>query len=70
MGAAALHRRHLMVWKIFAPRFLFSAAMTAVVFTSGLISFLLMIHVQNSLSSWINKLVVLKNKLMKHFCKL
>lgn len=56
MGAAALHRRHLMVWKIFAPRFLFSAAMTGVVFTSGLISFLLMIHVQNSLSLWIDKL--------------
>jgi hypothetical protein len=23
MGAAALHRRHLMVWKIFAPRLLY-----------------------------------------------
>jgi len=23
MGAAAIHRRHLMVWKIFAPRLLY-----------------------------------------------
>lgn len=29
--AAAVHRRHLMVWKIFAPRFIFEAASFLVV---------------------------------------
>ncbi|XP_014781790.1 GPI ethanolamine phosphate transferase 3 isoform X1 [Octopus bimaculoides] len=56
MTAAALHRRHLMVWKIFAPRFIFAAAMSGVTFLTGLITFLLMIRVQAALSRWFYKL--------------
>ncbi|GAB1606203.1 GPI ethanolamine phosphate transferase 3-like [Argonauta hians] len=57
MCAAALHRRHLMVWKIFAPRFIFAAAMCAVVFVTSLLTFLLMARVQAALSRWFQKLV-------------
>ena len=41
-GAAAFHRRHLMVWKIFAPRFMFEAVaflFTAPALIGGLLFF-------------------------------
>merc|ERR1711911_256183 len=37
MGAAAIHRRHLMVWKIFAPRLLYELVL-AVSMATGLLS--------------------------------
>eukprot|EP01134_Creolimax_fragrantissima_P000440 CFRG0440T1 len=38
--AAALHRRHLMVWKIFAPRFLFEAASALICHSCLMVSLL------------------------------
>lgn len=43
--AAALLRRHLMVWKIFAPRFLFDAAFSLTVSALALIVFAFIMRV-------------------------
>ena len=54
--SAALHRRHLMVWKIFAPRFVFEGVSflmtTAVLFAS----FLVVLRIDQALRSWFKKL--------------
>lgn len=54
--SAALHRRHLMVWKIFAPRFVFegiSFLLTTVVLAA---SFLAVLRVDQALRSWFKRL--------------
>jgi len=56
MAAAALLRRHLMVWKIFAPRFIFEALSFIVSISVILLTFILMMSVQASLSSWLKTL--------------
>ncbi|XP_076443343.1 GPI ethanolamine phosphate transferase 3, catalytic subunit-like [Babylonia areolata] len=48
--AAALHRRHLMVWKIFAPRFIFEAASLIVISVALLMMTLIVLRVDRSLS--------------------
>ena len=54
--SAALHRRHLMVWKIFAPRFVFEGVSflltTAVLFAS----FVAILRIDQALRSWFKKL--------------
>lgn len=56
MAAAALLRRHLMVWKIFAPRFLFEAVNFLLTIPAVLFGFLLMMSVHAALVSWMKKL--------------
>lgn len=54
--SAALHRRHLMVWKIFAPRFVFegvSFLLTTIVLAA---SFLSVLRVDQALRSWFKRL--------------
>ncbi|KAK7116395.1 GPI ethanolamine phosphate transferase 3-like [Littorina saxatilis] len=48
--AAALHRRHLMVWKIFAPRFVFEAANLIIVSAVLLVMMLLVLRVDHAVS--------------------
>ncbi|KAK6179351.1 hypothetical protein SNE40_011734 [Patella caerulea] len=55
MGAAGLHRRHLMVWKIFAPRFIFEAVGTIVSFTVSFLMYLFVMRVDNSLSKFVKQ---------------
>lgn len=54
--SAALHRRHLMVWKIFAPRFVFegvSFLLTTIVLA---VSFLSVLRVDQVLRNWFKRL--------------
>ena len=48
--AAGLHRRHLMVWKIFAPRFVFEAANLILVSAVLLLMMLLVLRVDRLVS--------------------
>ncbi|OWF39015.1 GPI ethanolamine phosphate transferase 3-like [Mizuhopecten yessoensis] len=54
--AAGLHRRHLMVWKIFAPRFVFEAVSCFTVFGMCLLMFLFVMRVNQTLASWVKVL--------------
>lgn len=54
--SAGILRRHLMVWKIFAPRFVFEIATFPVVCLSVLFSFLLVVRTDNSLENYVNSL--------------
>ena len=56
MLAAGILRRHLMVWKIFAPRYIFECA--GFVFVSFLlvIVYLVVTRIDNVLEKWTNSL--------------
>ena len=54
MLAAALLRRHLMVWKIFAPRFIFEGVGFIVSLASVQIGYILFARIQNFLCSYYN----------------
>lgn len=58
MLAATIHCRHLMVWKIFAPKLIFEAIGMLVTLGSVLLGYLLVIHI----NSKVNCLVVELNK--------
>ncbi|OUC46084.1 hypothetical protein D917_01681 [Trichinella nativa] len=45
--ACALHRRHLMVWKIFAPKFIFESGLFFVTSVFMLIQFILLLRLQS-----------------------
>ncbi|KAK7484510.1 hypothetical protein BaRGS_00024266 [Batillaria attramentaria] len=46
--AAGLHRRHLMVWKIFAPRFIFEAVTMIIVSAVSVLMLLFILHVDRA----------------------
>ena len=54
--SAALHRRHLMVWKIFAPRFVFEGVSFIVTTVILAASFLSVLRVDQALRSWFRTL--------------
>jgi len=54
--AAAVLRRHLMVWKIFAPNFIFEAIGFCVSFVAVLMGFLVFNRVLTSLAKWYVKI--------------
>lgn len=51
-----IHRRHLMVWKIFAPRFVFEVATFLTVSSMSLLTSLFVLRTDNCLRKWIEKL--------------
>ena len=53
MGAAAWHRRHLMVWKIFAPRFIFESARFSVTGVALLLGLLFFLRVDRLIRAWL-----------------
>ena len=53
MGAAALHRRHLMVWKIFAPRFIFESARFGISGVAVLLGVLFFLRVDRLIRNWL-----------------
>ena len=55
-GSAALHRRHLMVWKIFAPRFIFEAASFGLTTFVLLCVFVVVMRIDSALRVWTEKL--------------
>ena len=52
MLSAATHRRHLMVWKIFAPRFIFEGIGCIVSLTFITIGYVTFVRIQNSVSAY------------------
>ncbi|XP_077989411.1 GPI ethanolamine phosphate transferase 3, catalytic subunit-like [Glandiceps talaboti] len=57
MVSAAIHRRHLMVWAIFAPRFVFEGVQFLVVILFLFIDNLLILRLDSLLSKWFKSLV-------------
>nr|XP_049461347.1 GPI ethanolamine phosphate transferase 3 [Anopheles coluzzii] len=53
MFACTLHCRHLMVWKIFAPRFIYEGIASYVMFVGVVLGFLLLLRVHRSVSGLI-----------------
>ena len=51
-AAAAFHRRHLMVWKIFAPRFLFEGSSLILTLLSLLVGYSYYCRVDNCVKRW------------------
>ncbi|KAK3601443.1 hypothetical protein CHS0354_033569 [Potamilus streckersoni] len=56
MCAATLHRRHLMVWKIFAPRFVFQTVSSFITFVTLLLVYLVILKIDSQLGKWLTKL--------------
>ncbi|XP_041100164.1 GPI ethanolamine phosphate transferase 3-like isoform X1 [Polyodon spathula] len=55
--AAAILRRHLMVWKIFAPKFIFEASGFAVTSVCLLLGLALVMRVDSAVSDWFKRLI-------------
>ena len=62
MLTAAHHRRHLMVWKIFAPRFIFEAVGFLVSAVFLCFGYLVFGRVKQSLTTYIEELSLKKDK--------
>uniref|UniRef100_A0A4W3IHM7 GPI ethanolamine phosphate transferase 3, catalytic subunit n=1 Tax=Callorhinchus milii TaxID=7868 RepID=A0A4W3IHM7_CALMI len=60
--AAAMLRRHLMVWKIFAPKFLFDALSFVVMSVFLLITFSFMMRVDVVVSNWFKELILKQSR--------
>jgi phosphatidylinositol glycan class O len=56
MAAALVLRRHLMVWKIFAPKLIFESAGMAVSMVAVLLGFMLLSHVSQRLDALMYRL--------------
>ncbi|KAG5678197.1 hypothetical protein PVAND_007890 [Polypedilum vanderplanki] len=56
MIACTILCRHLMVWKIFAPRFIYEGIASYISFIAILIGFMLLIRVHKSVKSLVNKI--------------
>jgi hypothetical protein len=56
MCCVALHRRHLMVWKIFAPRFVYSGASFFVTAAASVLVYLFVLRVNRSVTNWVRAL--------------
>ncbi|KAI8483307.1 hypothetical protein Bbelb_389110 [Branchiostoma belcheri] len=56
MVTAGYLRNHLMVWNIFAPRYVFEGVSFMVVCITMLLSYLLLLRVDDSLAAWVGKL--------------
>ena len=54
--SAAVHRRHLMVWKIFAPRFVFEGVSFLLITVVLCFSYLVVLRIDQSLRSWFKNL--------------
>ncbi|GFO44729.1 GPI ethanolamine phosphate transferase 3-like [Plakobranchus ocellatus] len=60
--AAALHRRHLMVWKIFAPRLVYEAAFFVTTSVCVLIAYLFVLRVDKALTKFVESLPAAKGE--------
>lgn len=53
MLACTIHCRHLMVWKVFAPRFIFEGISTFIALISIILGFLILIRIHKALDQLI-----------------
>nr|XP_033792131.1 GPI ethanolamine phosphate transferase 3 isoform X2 [Geotrypetes seraphini]XP_033792141.1 GPI ethanolamine phosphate transferase 3 isoform X2 [Geotrypetes seraphini]XP_033792147.1 GPI ethanolamine phosphate transferase 3 isoform X2 [Geotrypetes seraphini]XP_033792156.1 GPI ethanolamine phosphate transferase 3 isoform X2 [Geotrypetes seraphini] len=60
--AALILRRHLMVWKVFAPKFLFEALGFVVSSSSLLVGIALVMRVDCAVSTWFKKLILSRSR--------
>ncbi|XP_047381601.1 GPI ethanolamine phosphate transferase 3 isoform X4 [Sciurus carolinensis] len=60
--AASILRRHLMVWKVFAPKFIFEAIGFIVSSVGLLLGIALVMRVDGAVSSWFRKLVLAQQR--------
>lgn len=60
--AASILRRHLMVWKVFAPKFIFEAIGFIVSSVGLLLGIALVMRVDGAVSSWFEKLVLAQQR--------
>ncbi|KAM5300241.1 LOW QUALITY PROTEIN: GPI ethanolamine phosphate transferase 3 [Ctenodactylus gundi] len=60
--AASILRRHLMVWKVFAPKFIFEAIGFTVSSVGLLLGIALVMRVDGAVSSWFRKLVLAQQR--------
>ncbi|XP_004631940.2 GPI ethanolamine phosphate transferase 3 isoform X4 [Octodon degus] len=60
--AASILRRHLMVWKVFAPKFIFEAIGFIVSSVGLLLGIALVMRVDGAVSSWFKKLVLAQQR--------
>ncbi|XP_031233019.1 GPI ethanolamine phosphate transferase 3 isoform X2 [Mastomys coucha] len=60
--AASVLRRHLMVWKVFAPKFIFEAVGFIVSSVGLLLGIALVMRVDGAVSSWFKKLVLAQQR--------
>ncbi|KAG1669098.1 GPI ethanolamine phosphate transferase 3 [Nymphon striatum] len=56
MTAAAILSRHLMVWKIFAPRFMFEAVSVVIITVSSACTLLFILRINTALQKWTKNL--------------
>ncbi|XP_055379561.1 GPI ethanolamine phosphate transferase 3 [Condylostylus longicornis] len=56
MMACTIHCRHLMVWKIFAPRFIYEAISTLVTLPAAIIGYLILLRIHFSVHRLINQI--------------
>ena len=56
MLAATIHSRHLLVWKIFAPKFIFECLGLFVVLICVLLGYLLVIQITNQIERLLQRL--------------
>lgn len=56
MMACTVHCRHLMVWKIFAPRFIYEGLTTYLSFGALSVGFLLLYRVQSAVNYFIDNI--------------
>ncbi|XP_033108786.1 GPI ethanolamine phosphate transferase 3-like isoform X2 [Anneissia japonica] len=56
MFSAAVHRRHLMIWKIFAPRYIFDGIGFLVTLVVVLLAYLFILRTDNQLAKWLARL--------------
>lgn len=60
MLACTIHCRHLMVWKVFAPRFIYEAIATFVSMPAIIIGYLLIIRIHKGVDTLIRKINKIK----------
>lgn len=60
MLACTIHCRHLMVWKIFAPRFIYESLATFVSMPAIVIGYFLIFRIHKAVDKLINKINKIK----------
>jgi len=56
MMACTIHCRHLMVWKIFAPRFIYEALATFVTLPALIVGYLLVLRIHRAVDTLIKRI--------------
>lgn len=61
MLACTIHCRHLMVWKVFGPKFIYEGITSYVTFAAILLGYLMIVKVHTSIDMLMNRIMLNKN---------